>query len=361
MAQITSNNVRFMVRNDTAARWAVSNLILMKGEIALESDTGKFKFGDGVHKFNEITKYAGVITEASLQNGYIKVDGEEVQVYELPNATTGALGGIKAADTIAGGGYDVGAVQVDSSTGVASVASVGEALKLATSRTISITGDASGYASFDGSSDTTISITLASTGVNTLDSAKDYVSVKVNGKGQVTDGSETITLSKISDAGTAASLNGGTSAGNVPVLDSNGKLVTDVLPSLAIGDTEVVADTDTMIALTTTQVQKGDVCIVTGENKTFRLVGNDPSNINNWKQILTPDAPVQSVNGKTGNVILSTTDISEGTNLYYTDTRFDGRFSVSSSTSLSDGAHILHDTDVLIFDGGDASVSGGSE
>jgi hypothetical protein len=361
MATITTNNVRFLIKNDTAARWATSELILMKGEPALESDTGKFKFGDGVHKFSEILNYAGVITESSLQNGYIKIDGQEIKVYELPTATKTAIGGIKAADTITGGDYATGAVQIDAN-GVGSVAKVAEAEKLETAKTIYIDGDATGNAQFDGSSDTTITVTLANN-VNNLDTAKYYAAVKVNGKGQVVDGSETITVAKISDAGTAASLNGGTSAGNVPVLDANGKLETTILPALALGDTEIVANDTARFALTTAKVQKGDVVIVTGTNKTYRVIDDTKLDVEaGYTQILTPDAPVQSVNGKVGVVTLNTDDVGEGqTNLYYTNARFDARFAASDSTDLSDGAHILHDTDTLVFDGGNASISGGGE
>ena len=38
---------------DTAANWATSTLVLLKGEIAIQED-GKFKFGDGVHKYSEL-------------------------------------------------------------------------------------------------------------------------------------------------------------------------------------------------------------------------------------------------------------------------------------------------------------------
>ena len=52
-------NVRFQQKYDTAANWAASELILMAGEIAIESDTGKFKFGNGEKKFSELD-YAGI-------------------------------------------------------------------------------------------------------------------------------------------------------------------------------------------------------------------------------------------------------------------------------------------------------------
>lgn len=40
--------------SDTAANWRNNNPILGKGEIAIESDTGKFKFGNGVNNYNDI-------------------------------------------------------------------------------------------------------------------------------------------------------------------------------------------------------------------------------------------------------------------------------------------------------------------
>jgi hypothetical protein len=48
---------------------------------------------------------------------------------------------------------------------------------------------------------------------------------------------------------------------------------------------------------------------------------------------------VQSVNTKTGAVVLTTTDISEGTNLYYTQARFNSAFTAKSTTDLSEGTN----------------------
>ena len=52
-------NVRFQQKYDTSANWLLSELVLLAGEIAVESDTGKFKFGDGEHVFKDL-KYAGI-------------------------------------------------------------------------------------------------------------------------------------------------------------------------------------------------------------------------------------------------------------------------------------------------------------
>lgn len=76
------------------------------------------------------------------------------------------------------------------------------AVKLLTARLISITGDASGSASFDGSANASISLTLASTGA----SAGTYTKVTIDAKGRVTSATTlavgdipTLTSAKISD------------------------------------------------------------------------------------------------------------------------------------------------------------------
>lgn len=68
--------------------------------------------------------------------------------------------------------------------------------------------------------------------------------------------------------GTAASKNTGTSSGNVPILDSNGKLADSVIPAVAITDTYVVATEAAMLALS---AQKGDIAIRSDLNKSFVL------------------------------------------------------------------------------------------
>lgn len=64
----------------------------------------------------------------------------------------------------------------------------GKATKLATARKISITGDATGSAEFDGSADKSIALTLANSGV----AAGTYSAVAVDAKGRVTAGSQIV-------------------------------------------------------------------------------------------------------------------------------------------------------------------------
>lgn len=47
MAETKTMNVRFQQKIDTAENWKNSSIILLAGEIAIESDTNKFKFGNG--------------------------------------------------------------------------------------------------------------------------------------------------------------------------------------------------------------------------------------------------------------------------------------------------------------------------
>ena len=62
-----------------------------------------------------------------------------------------------------------------------------------------------------------------------------------------------------------------------------------------------------------------------------------------WVNQAVPSAPVTSVNGATGVVVLDTDDISEGaTNFYYTSARFDTSFSGKDTDDLSEGVSNLY-------------------
>lgn len=187
------------------------------------------------------------------------------------------------------------------------------ATKLQNGRTISTTGDATGTsAAFDGSGNASIPLTLANSGVT----AGTYTKITVDAKGRATVGTSlaagdipTITLSKISDAGTAASKNTGTASGNIPILDGSGKIDVNVLPALAITDTFVVVSQAAMLALT---AEVGDVAVRTDLNKTFILKTAGASVLANWQELLTPTDIVTSVAGKTGAVTLSSSDVGLG-------------------------------------------------
>lgn len=66
---------KIVVRNDLAAQWSTINPVLLAGEVGLEKDTNKFKFGDGVKKWSELS-YAG--TQVKIQGEGEILTGAEV-------------------------------------------------------------------------------------------------------------------------------------------------------------------------------------------------------------------------------------------------------------------------------------------
>ena len=109
----------------------------------------------------------------------------------------------------------------------------------------------------------------------------------------------------INGLGTAATKNTGTSAGNIPVLGSDGKLDNSILPALALTDVYTVNSESAMLAL---NAQQGDVAIRSDINKTYILSQSPASTLSNWVELLFP-VSVTSVNGKTGIVVLTGADI----------------------------------------------------
>lgn len=106
-------------------------------------------------------------------------------------------------------------------------------------------------------------------------------------------------------------------ANGVATLDAGGLLPTAQLPPLAITSVFVVANQAARLALT---AEMGDVAIQTDNSLTYILSTNSPSTNADWK-VITAAGAVTSVNGQTGTVSLTTTDIAQGTNLYYTATQ----------------------------------------
>lgn len=52
-------NIRIQLRNDTAEKWNTENPVLLKGEMGVETDTGKTKIGNGTAHWKDL-KYSGV-------------------------------------------------------------------------------------------------------------------------------------------------------------------------------------------------------------------------------------------------------------------------------------------------------------
>lgn len=454
----TTLNVKIQIRNDTKNNWNTQNPVLLKGEMGVETDTRKFKFGDGVSDWAtlEYASATGAIimnkaptpTDSGYDVGAMWVDTAANKAYLLFNNTTNQavwkqlvtpddLSDLGAGDMLksqfannpkAEQGYVNAAIVADTANatkgtltagsktfngsadvtvtaddlgaltavpseyvkntdygtaetggvvkstakgtdtvtigadgtmtiGKASEAATADAaIALATGRTISVAGDATGTSPvFDGSANVTIPLVLANSGVV----AGTFTKVTVDAKGRVTEGVANLTmadipeltLSKISDAGTAAAKDFGTAEGNVPVLGAGGKLSEAVIPAIAITDTFVVDSQAAMLAL---EAQQGDVAVRTDVNKTFILKVAPATTLANWVELETPTDAVTSVNGLTGAVTLTTSEVAEGSNLYFTTARANANWVTHASTELTDSDTLLRTTDTLILNGGNA-------
>lgn len=70
-------NVRHIQRNDTSNNWQTKNPILSLGEIGFETDTNKFKIGNGTVEYNTLP-YCTYTTEeisAMISDSVSVIDG----------------------------------------------------------------------------------------------------------------------------------------------------------------------------------------------------------------------------------------------------------------------------------------------
>lgn len=342
---------KIQIRNDTAANWKAANPVLLKGEVGIEIDTRKMKVGDGISQWTALKYISDDIviantnptdTDTDHDVGEFWVNQAEKTLYVL--ISTSATAAIWK--------------RIPTAEELVVVAEAQVAQKLKEARTISIVGDATGATTFDGSADASITLILQNTGA----AAGTFTKVTVNEKGLITktelltpDDIPALTLAKITDAGTAAARNVGTEEGNLVEVGANGKIADSVLPPLAITEPYAVNDEAEMLAL---DAQKGDVAIRADEGKSYILKQTPASDRTNWLELKSPECKVLSVNGKIGTVVLTTTDIEEGNNLYYTEERdtsnFEGNFVKKTTKELADGETVLHSTDTYILNGGNA-------
>jgi hypothetical protein len=96
-------------------------------------------------------------------------------------------------------------------------------------------------------------------------------------------------------------------ANGVASLNALGKVPSSQLPPVTLNSTNVVNSEFDMLALTGVTV--GSIAIRTDISKNFVLSDTDPTQLYNWTELLTPAAPVQSVNGLTGSINLGKSDI----------------------------------------------------
>lgn len=69
---------RIILRNDTANNWTTNNPVLLKGEIGLETNTGKYKIGDGTSNWQALQYYVNLDQDSktSLDTLIEMLDGD---------------------------------------------------------------------------------------------------------------------------------------------------------------------------------------------------------------------------------------------------------------------------------------------
>ena len=121
----------------------------------------------------------------------------------------------------------------------------------------------------------------------------------------------------------------------------------DTITINATGDVRSVNTKTGYVSLTTDDIPEGTPKYFTDERVDDRVANllqagtNVTLTYNDNLNTLRIDATgnVSSVNGQTGSVVLSTTNVSEGTNLYYSQNKFDIAFSAKSTTDLIEGTN----------------------
>ncbi len=113
--------------------------------------------------------------------------------------------------------------------------------------------------------------------------------------------------SDIISFGSSILKNTGTTNGTIPLIGAGDKLPSSIIPASAITDTFVVSSQAAMLALSSAEI--GDVCVRTDLNKSFILKAEPYSTLANWQELLTPLSPITSVNGQTGVVVLTASNV----------------------------------------------------
>ncbi len=90
-------------------------------------------------------------------------------------------------------------------------------------------------------------------------------------------------------------------------LDALGKIPSVQIPAISFSSVDVVKTLEEMLSLPLTRVV-GSIAVRLDSSKNFVLASLPASNRANWVELINPDAPVQTVNGKSGNVTLVKSD-----------------------------------------------------
>ncbi len=192
----------------------------MKTALKAASAT-EYKVGDQLFiKATNVPDYwvSEVLSTNTGETGYYGISIMETQKVDLSGyATTSSLNSVKstaesALSTANSANTKANTNATDISNIKSGTTAVGKANQLTTSRTFSITGDGTGSASFNGTANCAIALSLAATGVT----AGTYSAVQVDTKGRVLKGQQMVVFATGIDDTALSSL----AIGGIAVIDA---------------------------------------------------------------------------------------------------------------------------------------------
>jgi hypothetical protein len=150
---------RIQTRVDTAANWTSANSLLLAGEWAYESDTGKLKIGDGVTLWNSLAYYTAGAASVVSVNGYSGVVVLTKSDVGLGNAenTSDVNKPVSTAQAAADAAVQAFSIQRANHTGTQLASTISDFSTAADARITAQKAAANGLATLDGSSKIPIS------------------------------------------------------------------------------------------------------------------------------------------------------------------------------------------------------------
>ena len=329
------------------------------------------------------TMLAGSIANAKLANSSITVNSQAISLGGSHTFDTDDIGegssNIYFTDARANSAIDARVTNtfINNLSGVVA----DTATALATGRTIALSGDvtASGV-SFDGTGNITLSTTIAADSVALgTDTTGNYVAtisgstneIEVSGSGSET---ATVTIGLPDDVTIAGNL---TVNGTTTTVNSDTLSVTDPLIKLAKANSGADSLDIGFYGLYDTSGSQDLYAGLfrdandSGKFKLFKDLQEEPTTtVNTSGTGYAVGTLVSNLEGNvTGNVTgtvssisnHSTSDLSEGTNLYYTDARFDTRLGTKTTDNLTEGSSNLYMTTERVQDIVGGMVTGNTE
>ena len=178
---------------DKEYRWSGTQFSSIRDGIAL-GETAETAYAGNKGKAN-----ADAIAALQAAQGNYQTKTDET----LPTTSKTVVGGINEVKTTADGAASTAAANAEAIADLADgTTPAGKADKLSTPRNISLSGDVTGSASFDGSANAQIQTTLKNSGVT----AGSYSAVTVDAKGIVTGGAQSIEVGTSGQSAPSASL-----------------------------------------------------------------------------------------------------------------------------------------------------------